>query len=103
MSILRITRYTKPGATFANGNEAHADKNSLYTPELQESVDNCYATMLANGVLLEPLSFDWDQETSTLSVNKLVSSQADYLAAITFDAVAVVEAAADAGWTIIPE
>ena len=101
MSTLRVAKYTKLGATFADGAAAYANKNSLFPEALKESVANCYASMLANGILLEPVSFDWDQETSTLSVNKLISSTEDYLAAITFSVPAVLQGAAEAGWTLI--
>jgi len=103
MSFDDSARYTKVGATFASASEAYANKNSLYSPELAAAVDACYAKMLADGVLLEPVSYTWDQSTSTLTVRKIVTSKADYNAALTFDGNLAVTRATEAGWTLVPK
>ena len=103
MSENQNANYTKNGATFANATEAYADKNSLYGPELTQQVDNCYAQMLTDGVLLEPVGHEWDQATYTLTVVRLVSSAADYGNALTFDPAVCTSASQSAGWTFIGE
>ena len=103
MSVNANAQYTKIGATFASGDEAYADKSSLYGPELTASVADCYATMLTNGVLLEPVSYTWDQATELLTVVKVVTSVEAYKAAVTFDTAAVATASTEAGWTFVPE
>jgi len=101
MSVNNNVVYTKDGATFASGAEAYADKNSLYSPELQSAVSDCYAQMLTDGILLEPVSQNWDQATYTLTVIKVVTSVEAYKAAITFNIAETVVDAAAAGWTYI--
>ena len=100
MSVYNNAIYSKNGAIFANGAEAYAEKNSLYSPELQTSVDNCYAQMLADGILLEPVNPTWDQATFTLTNVKLVSSTSAYTNAITFNPFETVAKAEAAGWTL---
>jgi hypothetical protein len=102
MSVNYNSVYTKNGATFADGEAAKANKNSLFSAELTQSCEDCYATMLANGVLLAPVSFVWDQATYTLTVVKLVTSVADYQAAQTFNGPQCVTLAEEAGWTYVP-
>lgn len=95
--------YTKPGATFSNGDEAYANKNSLYGPELTVAVDAGNAKLLADGVLLEPIAYTWDQATSTLTMYKTVVSQEAYDSAVAsaFDVNLAVTRSAEAGWTIV--
>lgn len=102
MSVNYNAIYTKVGATFATAADALADKNSLYGTELTQSVQDCYAQMTTNGILLAPITPLWDQATFTLTVVKLVSSVEAYLAAATFDGPAVIAAAGTAGWAYIP-
>jgi hypothetical protein len=94
--------YTKAGATFADATEAYADKNSLYGTELTAAVDACYAQMLADGVLLEPITYTWDQATSTLTVSKTITSKEAYNSALTFDVNLGVTRSQEAGWTFVP-
>lgn len=101
MSVTHSANYTKTGATFATAQDAWDDKNSLYIPGLQQSVDDCFAQMLLDGVLIQPVYPVWDQATFTLTIVKVVSSVAAYNAAVTFDVQAVVDGAAAAGWTFI--
>lgn len=101
MSINNNAVYTKNGAVFATAQEAWADKNSLYSPGLKESVDTCFAQMLADGVLLEPIYPLWEQATFTLTIVKVISSYQAYAAAVTFDKAQLVAAAAAAGWTFL--
>jgi hypothetical protein len=103
MSATYNAVYTKPGATFADVLEAKANKNSLFPAELTQACEDCYATMLANGVLLEPVSLMWNQTTHTLTVVKRVSSIAAYQAAVTFDGPRCIALAEEAGWTLVPQ
>lgn len=93
--------YGKLGATFANAAEAYANKNSLYGAELTAAVDACYAKMLADGVLLEPISYEWSQEFHTLTVKKVISSREAYDAALTFDTNLCVARSIEAGWKLL--
>jgi len=102
MSVNHNAVYTKVGATFADGAAAKANKNSFFPAELTQACENCYATMLANGVLLAPVSYVWDQATYTLTVVKLVISAEGYNAAVTFDGNQCVTLAEEAGWTNVP-
>ena len=101
MSTTMIVQYTKPGATYASGTEAHDDKISLYGAELNASISDCYAKMLTDGVLLEPVSYTWDQATEMLTVVKVVTSVEAYYAAVTFNVAAVLAASTAAGWTLV--
>lgn len=94
--------YQKPGAVFSDGQAAQADKNSLFSPELRSAVESCYANMLANNILLEPVSYSWNQGTHTLHITKVVSSIEDYTAAKTFNGPAAIQAASNAGWVYLP-
>jgi hypothetical protein len=93
--------YTKEGATFTSGEEAYANKNSLYGPELTAAVDACYAQMLADGVFVSPIALVWDQATSTLTITKTVTSLEDYNAALTFDISVGITRGQEAGWTSV--
>lgn len=102
MSINLNATYTKAGATFASGDEAYADKNRLYPAELNQAIADCYAQMLADDILLEPITLIWDPTTGTLTVNKLVSSKEAYDAAINFDVAEATNLAGLAGWVNVP-
>ena len=99
MSVIINGIYTKNGAVFADGPAAYADKCSFYSAELTQAVEECYATMLADGVLLEPIGYEWDQSTYTLLVVRLVTSPEAYRAAITFDPWQCIADSEAAGWT----
>ena len=92
--------WMKAGATFADADEAHANKNAGYPAALTESVDACFANMVTNGVLLEPISRFWDQETHSLFVKRIATTKEAFDAAITFDSAETVRLAQEAGWTL---
>jgi len=94
-------QYTKPNAVFTDGPEAYTNKNSMYSTELEDSAEESNNNALANGILLEPIHAEWDQATFTVSICKHVTSLDAYLAARTYDPVAIKAAAAEAGWTWI--
>jgi hypothetical protein len=102
MSYNKSARYTKVGATFASGAEAYADKNSLVTAEGTGLVEATYARMLAEGVLLEPVSYSWDQATYTLTVRKIVTSDQAYNDTLGFDSALMIQRGEEAGWTLVP-
>jgi hypothetical protein len=102
MSLFINAIYTKPGATFATAAEALANKNSLYPPELTQEIQDCYAQMVADGVLWQPVDYTWNQATHTLTVIKNMTTWEDYLAAQTFDGVACEAYSNQAGWTKQP-
>jgi hypothetical protein len=93
--------YVKLGASFANGVAAYADKNRLYPPELTQQVNNCYSEMLLEGILLQPVTYVWDQEDSTLTVVKIVENSLLYGEAVTFDSAEVSNYSKQAGWTFV--
>lgn len=90
--------FRKPGATFADATEANADRMSMFTPELRAASQEMFSTMLAAGVLLEPLSFQWDQSTQTLTVIKKVTSKEAYRACVTIPSAVFQTAIEQAGW-----
>jgi hypothetical protein len=98
MAQLIRVQYEKIDAVFTSGDQAHADKNSMFTPELQESCDTSNNNALAQGILIEPIYNVWVQDTFTLDVCKLVDSVEDYEAAKTFSSTDAIEAAELAGW-----
>jgi hypothetical protein len=99
MAQLMRVQYEKIGAVFANGDLAYADKNSMFSTELQESCDVSNNNALANGILLEPIYNVWVQDTFTLDVCKLATSKDAYEAAKTFSSTDAIAAAELAGWT----
>ena len=101
MSVTNNAVYSKDGAVFATAEDAWADKNSLYSPALTQSVNDCYAQMLLDGVLLQPVYPTWDQATFQLTIVKVVSSVEAYNAAVTFNKAEVVADAVAAGWTYV--
>lgn len=101
MPQLLKAQYQKEGATFANGDAAKADKNSLYTALETQQVQDTETNALASGFLLEPYVYVWDQETFVLSVNKLVTSRAEYNTEIVYDREQIIASAAAAGWTFL--
>ena len=101
MSVNCVKMYQKNGATFANGDDAYADKNSLFGPELTDTVTSCYDALLTSGILLSPITKSWDQETFTLTVTKLVTSLEAYDAGVTWNNDDLVIACEAAGWSYI--
>ena len=101
MSVTSNTVYTKNGATFATAQDAWDNKNSLFTPHLQQSLNDCFAQMLVNGVLLEPVSAAWNQDTFELTISKVTTSVEAYDAAISFNIEQVSVGAENAGWTFV--
>lgn len=72
MDLIKIT-YTKPGATFNSGEEAYADKNSLYPAELAQMVAEVRQILLTEGYLVQDEQHEWDQTTQTLTILRSVS------------------------------
>jgi hypothetical protein len=99
MPQLIKNQYEKLGAVFASGEEAFADKNSLFTPELYSTMNE--NELISLGILLEPYHFEWDQDTFTLTVNKLVSSEVAYNENRTTDSATAFDLANQAGWTYL--
>ena len=101
MSVIIRAQYEKFNSTFSLATEAYADKQSLYSTELYDSVENCYRDMLSQGILVSPVYPEWDPITFTLDVCKPAASLEAYQAAQNFDAAAVLQASNDAGWTYL--
>ena len=101
MAQLMRVQYEKIGAVFASGELAKDNKNSLFSPELQNSCNVSNNNALAEGILLEPIYHVWVQDTFTLDVCKLVTSKDAYETAKTFSGPATIAAAAEAGWTYL--
>lgn len=100
MSVDLTIRWVKEGATFANADAAHANKNAAYPAELTTAVETCWENMLANGVLLEPITRSWDQENFALVVRRIAISQEAFTQAITFDSDETIRLSQEAGWTL---
>jgi len=100
MSVDLTITWTKEGATFADADAAHANKNAAYPAELTAAIDQCWTNMLANGILLEPITRSWDQENFALVVRRIATSQEAFTQAITFDSAETVRLAQEAGWTL---
>jgi hypothetical protein len=92
--------WVKVGATFADADSAHANKNAGFPAALTASIDACFAAMVTDGVLLEPISRTWHQETYTLSVRRIATTQEAFSSAITYDATEPVRLSLEAGWTL---
>jgi hypothetical protein len=101
MPQLIKAQYEKHDAIFANGADARADKDSLFPPELTESITESNNDALAAGILLEPIYPEWDQVTFTLSVCKLTSSAEEFENTRTYSGQLCVEYAVEAGWTFL--
>jgi hypothetical protein len=92
-------QYEKIDAIFASAEEAWNNKESLYTQELIDSINN--DQLYAEGILLEPVYPEWDQSTFTINICKLATSLAAYQAAKTYDTDQVLEYSALAGWNYL--
>lgn len=90
--------FRKPGAVFSSAEEAFADKNRFYPPELVEQAKTMFTNMLDKGVLLEPITYTWDPATQTLTVIKKVSSKADYRNNVTIPTLVFKQYHDQAGW-----
>lgn len=101
MSQIYCVYYTKPGAVFTDGNQAAADKSSLYGEVLTKQVEDCYNKMLANGILLEPEQYIWNQEKSMITTVRKIISFGKYQDAITYDINQALRRAHEAGWTLM--
>lgn len=99
MAQLIKVQFRKTDAVFANAELARNDKNSLFSQELQDACGQSNANALAAEILLDPPYFEWDQETFTLSICKVVTSNSEYNQSITFDNQETDAAANAAGWT----
>jgi cytosine/adenosine deaminase-related metal-dependent hydrolase len=101
MSVIIKAQYEKINATFSLATEAYADKQSLYSTELYDQVENCYREMLSQGILVSPVYPEWDPILFTLDVCKPATSLEAYQAAQTYSSPAVIQASVDAGWTYL--
>jgi hypothetical protein len=78
MSVTISIIYQKADATFATADDAVADKNSFYPPELITHINEVKTYLTESTILLEPETYSWDQATHQLTINRVVSSTADY-------------------------
>jgi hypothetical protein len=101
MPVTQTVIYQKSGATFSSGLEAHQDKNSLYSAELKESIEQCHAQLLANNILLGPDTYTWDQATEQLTIQRVVSDGLEFGISRTYDINAITTKSAEAGWLFI--
>jgi hypothetical protein len=104
MSQLLKVQYEKNNTTFADGNQAYADKNSLFPTELTDAIVNSSNSALAAGVLLEPFYYEWDQTTFTLTVNKHVTSPSEFdeiRVGYGYNGIEAADFTALAGWTYL--
>lgn len=99
MSVESTIKWIKEGATFSSGEEAYANKNALYPAELSSAISECWTNMLANGVLLQPITRTWVQSESALVITRVVSSKEAFDSAITFNSAESEQLSLDAGWT----
>lgn len=95
------TRWFKNGAHFADGQAAHASKCALYPAEYTAEYEACFTAMVNNGVLLEPVTYHWDQTDFILTTRKIATSREAYEAAVTFDGTISAQLSTDAGWTLL--
>ena len=61
----------------------------------------CFTAMVNSGVLLEPVTYQWDQTDFILTTRKIATSLEAYQAAVTFDGAISSQLSADAGWTLL--
>jgi hypothetical protein len=101
MAQLLTFQYEKNNATFASGEEAFADKNSFFSSEYTQSTIDSDNLALANGILLEPKYFEWDQDLFLLTVCRLVTSAEEYLTTRTYNTSEDPVLAAEAGWVFM--
>ncbi len=101
MSITQNIVHQKLGATFASGEEAKADLQSAYSPELKAKVDQWIADITASGLLISPTVYTWNQENQTLTVSRTVTDLDELRVSRTFTKEEVLEATAVAGWSNI--
>ena len=105
MSQLMKVQYQKPEAIFANNDQAISSMREAIPTEMRTISQSSNAQLLEQGILLSPIYFEWNQETFTLTVNKLVSSAIEYRAGRAADSLldtaAMQESISAAGWTYI--
>lgn len=80
MSNTLVIKYKKPNATFSSAQEAFSDKTQLYTPELTQHILSVRQQLLDSGVLLEPETYTWSQDTFELVITRKLSSFDEYKA-----------------------
>lgn len=73
-----VAKYTKPGAVFATADEAQADRKAQFSPELSAQIANTYATLQSTGIIISGPVVTWDQANVTLTIERVVSSNAEY-------------------------
>jgi len=57
--------------------------------------------MVTSGVLLEPVTYQWDQTDFILTTRKIATSREAYNAAVTFDGEISKQLSTDAGWILL--
>lgn len=101
MSITAVTKYQKLGGTFASGEEAYADKNSMYTAEFSAAVDQWLADQLEAGILLEPTTVEWDADTHTLTITRKILNNMEEFSVGRPSIDHALAKAEDSGWTLL--
>jgi hypothetical protein len=102
MSTTYTFEYSKPGAVFDSAESAIADKNSLFSPELQALAPANFQAMRDAGILINSAS-NWDQATHTLTLTNEVSDADAFLAASRKDGIGsqIITQSELAGWTYL--
>lgn len=95
--------YTKPGATFADGESAKADRNQFFPADLLDLIRSIHETLITDGILVDFPSAEWDQSSEYFFSIKEVSNVAEYTAARTWDTTQVIGYAEQAGWTYVED
>ena len=100
-----VAKFTKTGAVFASAAEAQADRKSQFSEELNAKLAETYGTLQLSGIIISGPDITWDQATYTLTIERVVSSNAAYSAFYQENnnsSRADIETASDsAGWTRI--
>lgn len=94
----RIVRFSKPGAVYSSDELAINAIYSNFPQELVQSILDNDTHLLASGILLEPTSRSWDQDTETLTIIRKVSSHYEYIQNRTWSPSEVLKYLDQGGW-----
>lgn len=99
--VILTNVYQKTGAVFASASDAFVDKNSLYTEEQNQQINETTSLYIQNEVYLQPTVLTWNQDTFQLTIQREIADLDKYKSLRTYDGDALDALAAQAGWTLV--
>lgn len=99
MAVKHVIVHQKPNAVFASAEDARNDLQSQYPQAFKDIINAWHTQLLADGIMLAPIEYVWDQAANTISVIRTISDMAEYNQSRPFTREQTEQHQSAAGWT----